>query len=111
GLSSIFSQQPYLVPARELGILLGAPYAGAAVGAPLFGWLAARRGPVRTMADCTLWLTATSLLAAVSSVPGELTIARFLAGISLGGYPPLMIAYLVDAVPTRARAKLMFIAF
>lgn len=108
GLSSIFSAPPNVIAPRPLGLLLGASYAGAAIGAPLFGWIARHRGPARSLLDCTLWLAAMSAFSAVSSVPGELTVARFLAGIGLGGYPPLMAALLVDSASPKMRSGLMF---
>jgi len=108
GLSSVFSAAPHRLGPDQLGLLLGAPFAGAAVGAPLFGWIAGRRGPVRTLAYCTLWLAVASVLTSLSGVPGQLTATRFLAGISLGAYPPVMAAYLANIAPPRASAALMF---
>lgn len=107
-LSAIFSKGPAALPPIALALLVGAAYAGAAVGAPLFGLLADRHGFRRMLVFLLVWLGAATVAAAASRTALELTSARFVAGLALGGYPPLMIAYLGDIAPLGKRGRMIF---
>jgi MFS transporter, putative metabolite:H+ symporter len=107
-LSAVFSAPPYALPARPLAWLLSSVYVGAVIGAPLLGWMADRRGVRRTLMVTLLWLSLTSSLAAASANPQWLTVFRFLSGVALGAYPPLMIAYLTSIAPPRYRGLVIF---
>ena len=107
-LSAVFSAPPYVLSPRPLAWLLSSVYVGAVIGAPLLGWMADRRGVRRTLMVTLLWLGLTSSLAAASASPQWLTVFRFLSGVALGAYPPLMIAYLTSIAPPRYRGLVIF---
>jgi putative MFS transporter len=107
-LSAVFSAPPYALPPRPLAWLLSSVYVGAVIGAPLLGWAADRNGVRRTLMVTLLWLGLTSSLAAAGASSQWLTVFRFLSGIALGAYPPLMIAYLTAIAPPRYRGVVIF---
>ena len=107
-LSAVFSAPPYVLSPRPLAWLLSSVYVGAVIGAPLLGWMADRRGVRRILMATLLWLGITSSLAAASANPQWLTVFRFLSGVALGAYPPLMIAYLTSIAPARYRGLVIF---
>lgn len=109
-LGTVFSAQPRPVPPGELGLLLAAVFIGAALGAPLLGWWADRRGRRITLVGLMLWIALASLGAAMAHGVGQLTLCRFLAGVALGGYPPIVIAYLTDLLPPQRRGTLIFLS-
>ncbi len=109
-LGAVFSAQPVPVPAGELGLLLAAVFLGAVLGAPLLGWLADRHGRRSALVGLMLWIAVASLGAATSHGVGALTLCRFLAGLALGGYPPIVIAYLTDLLPPQRRGTLIFLS-
>lgn len=109
-LGTVFSTQSPPVPPGELGLLLAAVFVGAALGAPMLGWWADRHGRRGALIGLMLWITLASLGAAMASSVGQLTLCRFLAGIALGGYPPIVIAYLTDLLPPRRRGALIFLS-
>lgn len=108
-LSAVFSLPPYRASPRELGWLLASVYVGAIFGAPLLGHWADRHGRRKLLIGALGWLGVTSLLAAWSPTTDWLLVARALAGLALGAYPPLMFAYLTDILPPAQRGRLTFI--
>jgi MFS family permease len=82
-----------------ISLLLGAVFAGGAVGAPLFGWFADRNGRRAALQLSLLVLVVSSLAVASSPGVGWMTLFRFVSGLALGGYPPLAAAYLADLLP------------
>jgi len=108
-LSAAFSSPPHQVAAYQLSLLLGSIFAGGAIGAPLIGWLADRHGRRPALGLSLLVLTATSLMAAASRDIAWLTFFRFLSGMALGAYPPLMVAYLSDVLPPARRGMLILL--
>jgi MFS transporter, putative metabolite:H+ symporter len=109
-LATVFSAQPHPVPAGELGLLLAAVFVGAVLGAPLLGWWADRHGRRVAIVGLMLWIAVASLGAAAAHGVGMLTLCRFLAGLALGGYPPIVIAYLTDLLPPQRRGALIFLS-
>jgi len=107
-LSAVFAAPPYSLSPRPLAWLLASVYVGAVIGAPLLGWAADRSGLRRTLMVTLLWLGLTSCLAAAGASPQWLTVFRFLSGVALGAYPPLMIAYLTAIAPPRYRGAVIF---
>ena len=110
-LSAVFSTPPHVVPAQQLSLLLSSVYIGAIVGAPLLGWVADRHGRRNTLMGILLWLALMSLGAALSDDVSTLTVCRGLAGLALGAYPPIMMAYLTDMLPPSRRGMLSFVTF
>src|SRR5271154_527521 len=106
-LSTIFTGPPYGLRGFFLGSLVAAVYVGSVAGAPLGAGLWGRLGYRWTFALLMVWLALTSALPAVSSTSFELTGARLLSGLSLGAYPPLMVAYIREVAPARRRGFLL----
>lgn len=109
-MGTVFSTQSPPVPPGELGLLLSAVFIGAVIGAPLLGWCADRQGRRVALFGVMLWICLASLGAAVADGVGQLTLCRFLGGLALGGYPPIVIAYLTDMLPPQRRASLIFLS-
>jgi putative MFS transporter len=108
-LSAVFSAPPHAVAPYQLSLLLGSVFAGGAVGAPLLGWLADRKGRRLSLIFSLLLLAVTSTLAALSPDVTWLTAFRVLSGLALGAYPPLMVTYLSDVVPPGRRGMLILV--
>lgn len=105
-LSAVFSVPGSPLDTGQLAWLLASVFIGGAIGAPLLGWLSDRHGR-RTALQISMALVALpSFGAALSSDGGWLIVFRFLSGMALGAYPPLMHAYLADILPPRWRAPL-----
>jgi putative MFS transporter len=109
GLSAVFSAAPHRIAASQLARLIAAVYVGAVVGAPLLGWLADRFGRKRVLMAALGWLAVTSIALALRDGVAWLTTTRLLTGLTIGAYPPLMIAYLTDVLPPRRRGALILI--
>ena len=108
-LSAVFASPPYSTGQDRLSLLLAAVYVGAAIGAPLCGWLADRIGRRTMLIALMLVLAVTSIGAAASRGVGELSVWRALSGLALGAYPPLMVAYLTDLLPSAHRGRMLFL--
>lgn len=108
-LAAVFSAPPHKLPTNQLSWLLASVYAGAIVGAPLFGWLADRYGRSRVMTCLMAGLALTSALAGASDDATELGLWRGISGLALGAYPALMISYLTDLMPANKRGPLIFL--
>ncbi len=107
--SAIFLSPPYSAPRDSISLLLGAVFAGGAVGAPLFGWFADRHGRRTALQLSLLVLVVSSLAVALSPSIGWMTLFRFISGLALGGYPPLTAAYLADLLPPQRRGTNMML--
>jgi putative MFS transporter len=107
--SAIFSAPPNAVTPRALSWLLSAVYIGAISGAPLGGWMGDKYGRRISMITVLVALTVTSILAA--STPGfqSLALSRVLSGIAFGAYPPLMIAFLAESLPSHRRGMFVLV--
>ncbi len=81
-------------------------FAGGAVGAPAFGWVADRYGRQIALQIALAVLVASSLAVAASADIATMTMFRFVSGLALGGYPPLTAAYLSDMLPPLRRGRL-----
>ena len=107
-LATVFAAQPDRVTSDELSWLLSSVYIGAVLGAPAIGWMSDRRGIRVCLAASLVWLALSSCIAGASATVLELTIFRFLSGLSLGAVPPLLIAYLTRIAPVQSRGALIF---
>jgi MFS transporter, putative metabolite:H+ symporter len=108
-LGAVFSAEPHSVSTQALSWLLASAYIGAILGASVFGWVADRVGR-RLVLGGLLWLlTVTAGLASLSSDVTWLTVSRMLVGLTLGAFPPLLLAYLTDLLPARNRGRLMLL--
>jgi putative MFS transporter len=109
-LSAVFAKAADPLAARWLPLLLGAPYAGAVVGAPLFGRAADRFGRRPILATLMLILALTSAASAISPTIVWLTLVRALGGLALGAFPPVVIAYMTDVLPPPSRGRVFVLA-
>jgi putative MFS transporter len=108
-LAAVFSSAPHLAAPGQLSMLLSSVFVGAALGAPLSGWLADRHGRRLALIALMLLLFATSMGAAFSADIASVTVWRCLGGVALGGFPPLVITYLTDLLPPARRAPFMMV--
>jgi putative MFS transporter len=108
-LSAVFSSAPYSASPIDLSWLLASMYIGAVIGAPLLGWLADRHGRRIVIASALVFLAIVSIGAAFARDIHELTIMRGISGITIGAYPPLVIAYLTDILPAKRRGMFILI--
>jgi putative MFS transporter len=109
-LSVVFSAPPHALPPAQLGVLIGSVFLGGAIGAPLFGILADRAGRRLALQVSLVLLALPSLLAGLSDTDAGLIAYRFLSGMALGAYPPLMTAFLADILPPRRRGTVILAA-
>lgn len=109
-LSVVFSAPPHALPPAQLGVLIASVFLGGAIGAPLFGILADRAGRRLALQVSLVLLALPSLLAALSDTDAGLIAYRFLSGMALGAYPPLMTAFLADILPPRRRGTVILAA-
>jgi len=107
-LSAVFSAPPRTLSPPVLSWLLASVYIGAVIGAPFVGRIADRKGLKAALCGALLWLGTMSLLAATQPNPLGFGVFRFLSGIALGAYPPLMIAYLTAMAPAGYRGLTIF---
>lgn len=107
--SGIFLAPPYSISRSELSLLLASVFAGGAVGAPVFGWIADRYGRQIALQTALAVLALSSLAVAASRDVATMTAFRFVSGLAIGGYPPLTSAYLSDLLPPRRRGLLMML--
>ena len=108
-LSAVFSAPPHSVPPGQLSLLLASVYIGAIIGAPLAGIMADLRGRRLAIVLVLVTLSATSVLGAFAPDITTLIAARFLGGIAIGAYPPLLFSFLTDLMPPRLRGRAIMI--
>lgn len=108
-LAAIFTAPPHRMPRGDLALLLASVFLGGAFGAPVFGALGDRFGRRRAIQAALALMAFGSLAAAASPDLTSLTVARFVSGFAIGGYPPLCATYLSDCLPPRRRGALMLV--
>jgi MFS transporter, AAHS family, 4-hydroxybenzoate transporter len=94
-----------------LGPAFAAGLTGLMVGAFLLGQLADRIGRRRVLLACVAIFGVMTLLTAATGNLHELLLARFLAGIGLGGAMPNAIALTAEYCPEARRAKIVMMMF
>jgi MFS transporter, putative metabolite:H+ symporter len=107
--SAIFSTPPNAVTPRALSWLLSAVYVGAISGAPVGGWIGDKYGRRISLIVVLVALTITSILAAFTPGFQSLVLSRVLSGIAFGAFPPLMIAYLAECLPSHRRGMFVLV--
>ncbi len=101
---------PILVPlwhitAPEVGIMIGASYAGQVVGALAFSWAAERYGRVPCAAAATAIYALMSLVCAGAWSFSVLLMCRFIQGIGVGGEMPVAATYISELSKARGRGR------
>lgn len=89
----------------QIGPLFSIGFAGQAIGALLFGWLAERYGRVRMTMVTVLIFAIMSLLCANAQNYDQLFWYRFVQGIGLGGEVPLAAAYINEIAKSKGRGR------
>lgn len=107
-LATVFAHRPG-VERADLTILLVSVFAGGAIGAPLAGRIADRIGRRTTLLIALVGYALSSIAAAFATNLTELAILRFIGGLFLASYPPLMWTYLADTLPPGVRGRWMMI--
>lgn len=107
--SAIFSTPPNAVTPLDLSWLLSAVYIGAISGAPVGGWMGDRFGRRISMIAVLVALTLTSIVAAFTPGFQSLVFSRVLSGIAFGAFPPLMISYLAEFLPSHRRGMFVLV--
>ncbi len=97
------------IPSLALGRVLSAALVGVLIGSLLFSMLADRIGRRPVLIGVTLYFSALSLLTARAGSVNELLIARFFAGVGLGGIMPNAMALVGEYSPAKVRAAAMMV--
>lgn len=93
------------IDAARAGFLTTATLWGAVLGGILFGTLSDQWGRVRMLTLSVIWFAAFTGLSAGARSFDQLAIARFLAGIGIGGEFGIGMTLAAEAVPPRWRAR------
>jgi AAHS family benzoate transporter-like MFS transporter len=93
------------------GILVSTTFLGTLCGGVVFGNLADRKGRRVVIAICITIFSAFTALAGAADGPWVFGIARFIAGLGLGGVMPALLAQLAEYTPRRVRSTFVTIAF
>ena len=109
-LAAIFLAPPYGVPRGDLALLLASVFLGGAFGAPVFGAMGDRYGRRRALQASLALMALGSVAAAASPDLAWLTLARFVSGFAIGGYPPLAATYLSDTLPPNRRGAAILVS-
>lgn len=99
------------IDADRAGLMVSTALFGMMFGSIVFGSLAERIGRRRVIAACMLMFSLFTALAAFAGDPIEFGLARFLAGIGIGGVMPNVIAQVTEYAPRRVRALLVTLMF
>ncbi|WP_216856178.1 MFS transporter [Acidisphaera sp. S103] len=89
----------------QIGVMIGASYAGQFVGALVFSWAAERWGRVPCAATATAIFAAMSLACAAAWNFDSLLLARFIQGIGVGGEMPVAAVYISELSKARGRGR------
>jgi MFS transporter, putative metabolite:H+ symporter len=92
-----------------IGALIAAGFAGQAIGALFFGWLAERIGRIRALTITIAIFGVLILICAAAQNYRQLFWLRFLAGIGLGGEVPVAAAYINEIAQSRGRGRFVLI--
>lgn len=107
---AIASALPVLVAlwslsSQQVGLMISVGFAGQAIGAILFGFLADRIGRIKAASLCVAIFAIMSLLCAAASDYRELLASRFVQGIGLGGEVPIAATYINEIAKSKGRGR------
>jgi MFS transporter, putative metabolite:H+ symporter len=89
----------------QIGLLIGASYVGQFIGALFFGWLAERRGRIRSATISIAIMSVMSLGCALCGNFPALLACRFVQGIGVGGEMPVAATYISELSNAHGRGK------
>ncbi|QYY33162.1 MFS transporter [Cupriavidus pinatubonensis] len=99
------------VDATRAGMMVSSALFGAMCGAVLLGSLADRIGRRRAIALCVSLFSVFTAAAGLASDPIAFGIARFIAGIGIGGVMPAVVAQMTEYSPRRWKTTLVTVMF
>jgi AAHS family benzoate transporter-like MFS transporter len=108
-LPSIMKQMN--VDATQAGFMVSSALFGMMIGAIVFGTVAERIGRRWAIALCVILFSVFTAAAGLSRDPTTFGIARFLAGLGIGGVMPNVVAQMTEYSPRRIRATMVTLMF
>lgn len=99
------------VDATGAGMMVGSALFGAMCGAVLLGTLADRIGRRRAIALCVSLFSVFTAIAGSASNPVAFGIARFIAGLGIGGVMPAVVAHMTEYSPRKLKTTLVTVMF
>jgi len=99
------------VDATSAGFMVSAALFGMMFGNILFGTLADRIGRRRVVVICITLFSVFTAAAGFTSDPVTFSIARFVAGVGIGGVMPIVVAQMTEYSPLRIRSTLITLMY
>lgn len=93
------------------GIMAGSALLGTMLGAIFLGTLADRIGRPKMIAICVALFSLFTAAAGLTSDPIGFSIARFIAGLGIGGVLPIVTAQMGEFSPAKLRTRLVTLVF
>src|SRR5438552_16420934 len=97
------------LPPAQMGPVLSAALVGILIGSLLFSMLADRFGRRPILIFATLFFSLITLWTGFAGSISELRLARFIAGVGLGGIMPNAVALVGEYTPRRWRVLMMIV--
>jgi AAHS family benzoate transporter-like MFS transporter len=99
------------VDATSAGVMAGSALFGTMLGAIFLGTLADRIGRPRMIAVCVALFSVFTALAGLATEPIGFSVARFIAGLGIGGVLPIVTAQMGEFAPAKLRTRLVTMVF
>ena len=99
------------VDATSAGVMAGSALLGTMLGAIFLGTLADRIGRPRMIAVCVAFFSLFTAAAGLTHDPISFSIARFIAGLGIGGVLPIVTAQMGEFAPSNLRTRLVTLVF
>ena len=99
------------VDPTSAGIMAGSALLGTMLGAIFLGTLADRIGRPRMIAVCVALFSIFTAVAGLTNDPVSFSIARFIAGLGIGGVLPVCTAQMGEYSPLKLRTRLITLVF
>lgn len=99
------------VDATSAGVMAGSALLGTMLGAIFLGTLADRIGRPRMIAVCVALFSLFTAAAGLTNDPISFSVARFIAGLGIGGVLPIVTAQMGEFAPSNLRTRLVTLVF
>jgi MFS transporter, AAHS family, benzoate transport protein len=99
------------IESASAGFMVSSALLGMMIGAVFLGTIADRIGRVRAIVICLLLFSIFTAAAGVTSNPVTFSIARFIAGLGIGGVMPNVVAQMTEYSPRRIRSTMVTLMF
>jgi AAHS family benzoate transporter-like MFS transporter len=99
------------VSAAKAGFMASSALFGMMFGAIFFGTLADRLGRPKMIAICVAIFSIFTAAAGLTTDPVSFSVARFIAGLGIGGVLPIATAQMAEFAPVSIRARLVAVMF